>query len=117
MSQNMSAPSLHRSSLSAAERSFRSRLAQLVHQAGLLRGTLSVRRRRCGKPNCRCARGTLHASLYVVQRRQGKFRQLFIPKPWEERVREAVNNYRQIEQLLEEISELEWKRLEQRQQR
>lgn len=103
---------MHRSQLSAAERHFRSRLAQLVHDAWFLRGTLSLRSRRCGKPTCRCARGELHSSLYLVQSRQGKPRQLSIPKRWEQRVREAVRNYRQMQQILEEISELEWKRLE-----
>lgn len=103
---------MHRSSLSAAERNFRSRLTQLVHEAWFLRGTLSVRSRRCGKPNCRCARGQLHASLYLVQSRRGKLRQLSIPKHWEQRVREAVNNYQHMRRLIEEISELEWKRLE-----
>jgi hypothetical protein len=103
---------MHRSSLSAAERNFRSRLTQLVHDAWFLRGTLSVRSRRCGKPNCRCTRGQLHASLYLVQSRQGKLRQLSIPKPWEDRVRQAVRNYHEMQRLLEEISELEWKRLQ-----
>jgi len=103
---------MHRCSLSAAERNFRSRLTQLVHDAWFLRGTLSVRSRRCGQPNCRCARGQLHASLYLVQSRQGKLRQLSIPKPWEDRVRQAVRNYHEMQRLLEGISELEWKRLQ-----
>lgn len=102
---------MHRSSLSATERNFRSRLTQLVHDAWFLRGTLSVRSRPCGKPNCHCARGQLHASLYLVQSRQGKLRQLSIPKQWEDRVRQAVGNYQQMRRLIEEISELEWKRL------
>jgi len=108
---------MHRSSLSASERSFRSRLTQLLHDAWFLRGTLSVRRRRCGKPNCHCARGELHASLYLVQSRRGKLRQLSIPKRWEDRVRQAVSNYQQMQQLIEEISELEWKRLQDGKQR
>ena len=103
---------MHRSSLSASERNFRSRLTQLVHHAWFLRGTLSVRSRPCGKPNCRCARGQLHASLYLVQSHQGKLRQLSIPRRWDDRVRQAVNNYQQMQRLIEEISELEWKRLQ-----
>jgi len=108
---------MHPSSLSAAERHFRSRLTQLVHDAWFLRGTLSVRSRPCGKPNCRCARGELHASLYLVQSRQGKLRQLSIPKPWEDRVRQAVGNYHEMQRLIEEISEREWKRLQEGKQR
>jgi hypothetical protein len=102
---------LSRSSLSASERSRRSRLAQIVSSQRFLRGTLAVRRRRCGKPNCRCARGELHLSLYLVQSRGGKPRQVFVPKEWEERIRQNVQGYQKIQQLLEELSEVEWQRL------
>jgi len=102
---------LARSSLSAAERSRRSRLAQLVHRRRFLRGTLAVRSRRCGKPNCRCARGQPHISLYLVQSHGGKPRQVFVPKSWEDRIRAAVQDYQQMRWLIEELSEIEWQRL------
>ena len=104
------------SQLPAPERKRRSRLAQLIQQRRLLRGTLSVRRRQCGKPNCRCARGEPHVSLYVVQSHGGKPRQVFVPKPWEERIRAAVEDYQQLQRLIEEFSELEWRRLMAREQ-
>jgi len=107
----MKEPSLPRSSLSAAERRRRSRLAQLVSGRRFLRGTLAPRLRRCGKPNCHCARGELHLSLYLVQSRGGKPRQVFVPKEWEERIRQSVQGYQDIQQLLEELSEVEWQRL------
>ncbi len=102
---------MNRTSLSPTEREFRSRLAQLVHDSWLLRGTLSVRPRKCGKPTCHCANGELHTSLYLVQSHDGKPRQLCIPKAWEPRVRQAVNDYQQLQRLIEEVSELEWKRM------
>ena len=102
---------MQRASLSPSERHFRSRLAQLAHHHWLLRGTLSVRSRKCGKPNCRCANGELHSSLYLVQSHDGKPRQVCIPKPWEDRVRQAVNDYQEMQRLIEEVSELEWKRM------
>ncbi len=79
-----------------------------------MRGTLSIRSRRCGKPGCRCTRGELHVSVYLVQSQSGKPRQIFVPKEWEERVRRAVADYQELQRLVEEISELEWKRLEER---
>lgn len=103
-----------RSGMPAAERDERSRLAQLVHQRQFLRGTLSVRSRRCGKPNCRCARGDPHVSLYLVQSHDGKLRQVFVPKPWEDRIRASVEDYQQMQQLIEELSEMEWRRLMER---
>lgn len=103
---------LHRSKLSATERNFRSRIAQLASGQWFLRGSLSERSGTCGKPNCRCARGQLHKSLYLVQSQGGKFRQICVPRAWQERVRRAVQDYRRMQELIEEVSQLEWKRLQ-----
>jgi hypothetical protein len=89
-------------------------LAQLAHAYPFLRGTLSVRSRQCGKPNCRCARGQLHVSLYVVQSHEGRPRQVYVPKEWQERIRRAVQNHQEMQTLIEELSELQWKRLRER---
>lgn len=102
----------HRSKLSAAERNFRSRIAQLASRQWFLRGTLSERSGKCGKPNCRCTRGELHKSLYLVQSQDGKFRQICVPRAWQERVRQAVKDYGRMQELIEEVSQLEWKRLQ-----
>ncbi len=96
------------------ERNLRSRAAQVVHFRQLLRGTLAVRSRQCGKAGCRCTQGQPHVSLYLVQRREGKLRQLFIPSDWEERVRQAVADYQELQKLVEELSEMEWKNIEER---
>lgn len=104
----------HRSRLSPSERKFRSRVAQLASSRWFLRGTLSERLRKCGKANCRCAQGDPHKSLYLVQSHAGKPRQICVPKAWEERVRQAVSSYQQLQQFIEEVSELEWKRLRER---
>lgn len=106
-----------RSSLSPAERDLRSRIGQLVHDRWLLHATLAPRARRCGKPNCRCARGQPHVSLYVVQSRQRQGRQLFVPKEWEPRVRQAVADDQHLQQLLDQVSEHEWKRLQSRREK
>jgi len=105
---------LTRSSFSDSERRRRSRLAQIAHTQRFLRGTLSARHGRCGKPNCHCARGELHLSLYLVQSHQGKLRQICVPKAWEERIRQAVRNHQQMQTLIEELSEREWQRLRER---
>ena len=46
--------------------------------------------------------------------RAGEVQQLFVPRSWEQRVRQAVADYQQLERLLEEVSEREWKRLQDR---
>jgi hypothetical protein len=108
------ADSLNRARLSATERSFRSRIAQLASGQWFLRGTLSERAGKCGKPNCHCTKGELHQSLYLVQSHAGQPRQICVPEAWQPRVRQAVNDYRLMQQMIEEVSELEWKRLKER---
>ena len=103
-----------RAKLSAAERELRSRIAQLVSNQWFLRGTLSGRAGKCGKPNCRCAKGELHESLYLVQSHDGKYRQNCVPKAWRERIRRGVKDYQERQRLIEEVSELEWIRLKER---
>ena len=113
MIQDMAEPFI-RAKLSAAERNFRSRIAQLASGQWFLRGTLSQRASKCGKPNCHCANGELHQSVYLVQSHAGKLRQLCVPKAWQDRVRQAVNDYQEMQRLVEVVSELEWKRLQER---
>jgi hypothetical protein len=52
--------------------------------------------------------------LYLVQSQAGKLRQICVPKGWQQRVRQAVNDYRLMQKLIEEVSELEWKRLQEK---
>ena len=100
-----------RAELPAAERRLRSRIAQLTTSERFLRGTLSERSGKCGKPNCHCAAGEGHQSLYLVQNHAGKLRQWCVPKALHDAVRRAVGEYQEIQRLMTEVSELEWKRL------
>jgi len=101
---------LSRAELSATERGLRSRIAQIVSGERFLRGTLSERSSKCGKPNCRCADGDGHTSLYLVQSQAGKVRQICIPKALQDPVRQAVAEFQELQRLVNEVSELEWKR-------
>lgn len=103
-----------RAHMSAAERRARAQLAQLLSQRGVIRGTLLVRKRKCGKANCRCARGEGHESLFLVISENGRTRQLFVPKDWESRVRLWVEDYHRARELLEEISRIYWDKVRQR---
>ena len=105
---------MKRSQTSAEERSWRSRLTRLLADRALVRGTLTVRHRVCGKPNCRCTRGEKHASLYLVSHQDGQSRQVCIPREQEAQAREWVANYRRARELLERISENYLKRLRKR---
>ena len=101
---------LSRAELSATQRGLRSRIAQIVSGERFLRGTLSERSSKCGKPNCRCADGEGHTSLYLVQSQAGKVRQICIPKALQDPVRQAVAEFQELQRLVNEVSELEWQR-------
>ena len=72
-------------------------------------GTLSERSSKCGKPNCRCANGAGHASLYLVRSDAGNVRQLCIPKALQDPVRQAPGEFQEMQRLLKDVSELESK--------
>ena len=104
-----------RSKLSSTERKLLSRLTKLLHTEGIIRGTLAVRERTCGNPNCRCVtEGKKHPGLYLVVSQEGMYRQIYVPKAFEEIVRQWVENYAEVRALLEEISQLHHGKLRRR---
>ncbi len=99
----------------AAERRIRAKVASLFKQGqGFLRGTLSERQRVCGKQSCKCARGEKHVGLYLVQSRNGKLRQLFVGSALADDVRQWVTNYQVMQQLLDELSDVWWDNVQER---
>jgi hypothetical protein len=100
--------------MSERERKLRSQINRLFSQQGLIHGTLITRKRVCGKPNCRCTRGQLHESLYLVATEGGKSRQMYIPTSWEPLVRQWIEHYAQVRQLMDELSHLHWDKIRQR---
>lgn len=105
-----------RTQFGAAERALRSRLAKLIHEEPMLRGTLSLRHVTCGKAGCRCTQGQKHLALFLSSSREGKTRQVFIPAELETQIRQWVDNYHQVRDLLEAVSESALERLNDRKQ-
>jgi hypothetical protein len=97
------------------ERQSRSKLTALASAHGLIRGTLLERWRACGNPNCKCARGQKHHAVYLMLSEKGRLRQLYIPKAYEQRVRQWVANHKELKKLVKEISEVYWQKVQQRQ--
>ena len=105
-----------RAQRSFPERHARSQLAQLITQQPFLRGSVVERRRRCGKPTCRCRRGQLHRSLYLAVRQGQRRALLYIPRPLEETVRQWLDNGRRLREQLETLNQLQLEQLLQRKQ-
>ena len=87
------------------ERQVRSRAAQLLANAPLLRGWLVLRHRSCGKSYCRCQRGQKHPALYLYTRSAGKQIGTYIPKALHGTVRRAVDNGRRVKRLLDRVAQ------------
>jgi hypothetical protein len=107
---------LHPQSLPTAERDLYSKLRQVLTQPGLLRGNLVVLRRTCGKPTCRCNKdkANRHSSLYLSLSSEGKRRMVYIPPDWEPEVRDWVDRYKEVREVLEKLSTACLHRLEKR---
>jgi len=103
----------HRRGLSGADRAARSQLRKLLDQAdGLVHGSFIQMARRCGNPNCRCAReDQKHLSWYLGITQKRKTRMKHIAKHREGMVRRWIKAYQEARSLLDQISHEAWKRL------
>src|SRR5260370_40062452 len=73
---------------------------------GMVRGSVVVHRRRCGKPNCRCAGGeALHESTVLSYSEQGRTRFGMLPAGEVAAVQAAVDRYRAEKDRLGERAE------------
>lgn len=80
---------------------------KLAHESGpLVRGSVGVRWRRCGRPTCRCSRGELHPACYLSATRDGRQRQLHVPLEDERQLKRAVQRYRRFREGLRLLAEL-----------
>ena len=75
----------------------------------IMRGSLVERRRRCGRPNCACARDAsrLHAGKFFTVQLQGRTHALHVRPEDEARVRAAIDGYRKLWDLINELTACE----------
>lgn len=94
-----------RSQRSSQERQARSSAVRQVADKPLLRGSLVVMHRTCGKAGCHCQQGEKHAALYLAVRANKKRTMIYIPAALEETAREWIGNGRQVDELLDFVSQ------------
>lgn len=103
---------MYRAQMTKQERESRSKLKPLISYREFLKGSLTIRKQKCGKPNCKCANTDYrHICLYLTRGKHGEIEQLYIPKEKEELVRQWVKNYRDAQELMEKISSIYWEKL------
>lgn len=63
----------------------------------MVQGSFYLLRRKCGKPNCRCASGQPHASWVLSRSEQGKDHLYSVPKDQRARLRRWAAEYRRYQ--------------------
>lgn len=81
-------------------------LISIIEEGNFIRGNLVNMRRVCGNPNCKCARGEKHESLYIHAFKGGKQKMIYIPKNLESTIKYWVERHHKIVELIEDISEI-----------
>ncbi len=94
-----------RTQRSSQERESRSRAVQLLADQPLLRGSLALQYRSCGKPYCRCQRGQKHPALSLYTRSGDQRFRTDIPPALHETVRAWIETGRQCDHLVDRVSE------------
>ena len=91
----MSEPSARlRQDLWLIHRALARTLRSLQSDLPMVQGSLYQLRRKCGKPNCRCARGELHASWVLSRSESGKNHLYSVPADQRGRLRPLTREYR-----------------------
>jgi hypothetical protein len=72
-------------------------LRSLQRADPMVQGSFYLLRRKCGKPNCRCASGQLHASWVLTRSEAGKDRLYSVPKDQRARLRQWAAAYRRYQ--------------------
>jgi hypothetical protein len=63
----------------------------------MVQGSFYLLRRKCGKPNCHCTHGQLHATYVLTRSEAGRDRLYTIPKAERARVRQWAAEYRRYQ--------------------
>ena len=92
---------------------------RLIRSLGALRemlpGSFAERRRKCGKPNCRCADGKqLHTVFQISVLQEGKLKTFHIPAELAEDARSKVAMHKSFDEAAAKIGHINLRRFLQR---
>ncbi len=79
----------------------------------VLQGSLIERYKKCGKPNCHCVKSQGHGPHYYlsVSVAGGRSTLVYVPAKYKLLVEQALTQYREIQKIIEEISDINRKLL------
>lgn len=91
---------------SNVRRMLASRLKRLTSGKPLLIASLAEVYRVCGTPSCHCHRGHKHRAYQLTYSDRGKRHAVYVPVDFRQEVRSWIEEYRRVQRLLREISQL-----------
>lgn len=97
-----------RAQLRQAQQQLPALLEEYFGRGPLLPGSIYLLRRKCGKPNCHCARGELHESTALSYRGEGRPRNVSPPSDQLDTLRRMTDDYRRVRQARAEL--VRWQR-------
>lgn len=97
-----------RAQLRQAQQQLPALIEECFGREPLLPGSLYTLRRKCGKPNCHCARGELHESTALSYRGEGRPRNVSPSGDQIDTLRKMTDDYRRVRQARAEL--VRWQR-------
>jgi hypothetical protein len=95
-----------------AERAREPHVALLLALRPLIEGSFVTLGRKCGKPNCRCARGQLHDGNFLSRSEGGRSSLTYVRRGDEHDVAAKAGSYRQLRRARAELMKLATKTAE-----
>jgi len=104
---------MKRAGRTRTEKDLLSKLSGMINYSEYIHANLVNVARTCGNKNCRCVtKGQKHISLYLTTiRKDGARKMIYIPKKLEEEVRQMVDRYFRIRDIIEEVSDINLERV------
>jgi hypothetical protein len=96
-----------RSQLRQSQQELQTLLEAFLGRESLLPGSVYILRRKCGKKNCRCARGELHESTVLSYRGQGRTQNVSPPPEQIPTLRKLTGDYRHCRQARAQLVRLQ----------
>jgi hypothetical protein len=85
-----------RKSLTERVQELKGLLPILLARQSMVKGSVYQLQRKCGKPTCRCATGTLHGSMVLSWSEAGRTRLRSIPEQSVDRLRRLTERYQRF---------------------
>jgi hypothetical protein len=81
-------------------------LAQVRRLGPFIEASLTVTRKRCGRPQCRCVQeGPIHETALLTWKEKAVTHTLYVPVELREEVQTWVNNWKLLRRLIRQMSQ------------